>query len=551
MIRNWNLVTALLFFAAGVVLSVSAVNLQAQPPVVANSPGVVFIDKAETLDHWRANQDVTLTLDKAYRKTGLACLSVKFLIDKTKPGTAMFSRVGIGLTRVPESLQMYLLIPRWQKFTWGEARVRMIVQDADGTAVIAFLSGDYKKDNSVFPKPFYYLWPKIRVKLADREPYWPGANGKLDGIETITFEMPHRVEEFMFDGPFEFRLDEIAAVYPGAMESIEARVKQIAQRQAKLRATLASIRAKGTWRRYPTASLKVIDYFLDWSLAEAKEGKYVRAARNLEYIEALCDRLDTQLAAAVKGDIPWPESPPANCSNLKLRDGNYYDGRRPVYIHGFCGWAGPTEIAGIAEMGFNGISSEVNPHDTMPCPDVRRAPQGLIERIQACRANNMAFDALIQFHSIPDWIRQKYGNLTSSPLRLANNRFLPWDVSDANLRRLVKEQLEVVIPAIKGFDNLISYDLNNEVWYLMLGDFRPDDFRAWLKKKYTGIAALNAAWGTKFGTFDDVQYQASHPTAVDDLYRFNQDRVTDYYRWQVGEARKLDDTRPYYIKIHG
>jgi len=519
------------------------------------APGVVFVDRMESLDSWRWNDDVEPVLDKSYRKTGYGCINVKFTIDKSDPGTAWLSRPNVGLDRTPEYLQIYVLVPRWQKFAWGEARIRIIVQDADGTAKMTFLSGLYEgtdgRDSPIFPRPWYYTWPKMRVRMDSLEPYWPGGNGTLDGIETISLEMPHRVEEYMYDGKYEFRIDELAAVYPNAKEHIDAWSGRLAARAAALQTRLDAVTTEGTWRRYPQATIAVVDLFCGYAREEAAEDKPVRAARQLEYVESLCDDLEAKLTRVDQGEAVWPESVPSDNLHLKVVEGDFMDGDRPVYINGFCGWPSAADLATWVRMGLNGLAMECGPGHTMPSENQVQPPNHIVGLLKAAAENNMACDLLLTPHSIPACAREKWPDMSRSGLRVRRNQFLPWDVDSAGFRELLVRHMDVTIPAVKSFTNLLSYDLTNELWYLVLGDFEPDAFRRWLSGHYGSIEALNGAWGTAFESFEKVQYQAGVSRSAEDVFLYNRDRVTEFYRWLTAEMLNRDDTRLIYAKIHG
>jgi hypothetical protein len=145
----------------------------------------------------------------------------------------------------------------------------------------------------------------------------------------------------------------------------------------------------------------------------------------------------------------------------------------------------------------------------------------------------------------------KYPTLDADELRRKRNPFMPWSIDSADLKTIIGQHIQTLLPAIREFGNLTSYDVTNEMWYAMLGDYAIDDFRSYLASQYKTIAALNAAWGTAFADFADVVCPIDSPTAVADRYQFQEFRLNRFYRWCVDEIHKVDATRPIYSKIHG
>lgn len=79
-------------------------------------------------------------------------------------------------------------------------------------------------------------------------------------------------------------------------------------------------------------------------------------------------------------------------------------------------------------------------------------------------------------------------------------------------------------------------------------------FRVWLEKRYEGIDALNAAWGTAFWghryrSFDDViapldSESAQNPSLLLDFDRFSSDALLDHFRLERDALRRAGATAP-------
>lgn len=82
-----------------------------------------------------------------------------------------------------------------------------------------------------------------------------------------------------------------------------------------------------------------------------------------------------------------------------------------------------------------------------------------------------------------------------------------------------------------------------------------EHFRAWLRRRYASLQALNAAWGTVFWSaeFQDwaqveppiLNLAAPNPSHVLDYYRFSSDSVAAYQQMQVGLLREVVPARQF------
>jgi len=212
------------------------------------------------------------------------------------------------------------------------------------------------------------------------------------------------------------------------------------------------------------------------------------------------------------------------------------------------------------DMGFNGLSGGQGLSVTRPEEGKEGQPTGLINEAKMAEKYNLAYDVLLSPHDIPGWMHAKYPDLDPSHRRRGaapdqplspKNQYMPWNVDCEGLRKALADHVRICANALKASPAFTSWDLCNEMWYLCHGDFKADDFRARLKDRYKDIAALNTAWGTSFADFKDVQFQANSKVATADLYEYNQNRATEFFRWYTKELQKYDTNHVIYGKIHG
>jgi hypothetical protein len=527
---------------------------------LAVPPGVVFIDQMNSLDNWKADGTTKLAIVKTERKTGESSMFVRYIIDKDNPGTVWFARTNIGIDRAPSALQVFVNIPQSQRFTWYDfPKLRMVIQDKDGTAVYVDIDKFAARPVYEGGKSYYVPWAQVYLKKDLFYPLWPGRNGKLDGIETISFELPHRTEDFMKDGEFTMYLDELAAIFDNAEASVNETITELRKKNTEYEKELASL-PKGTWQRYPEALMGVIELFCTNALDEFKEGKPVRTARELGYLQELSNQIAQGLAEVKKGNNPWKDVTKAKYVGLTVKNGTYHDANGPVFITGFCGSVGAGEMKEFNRMGFNGFSSGCGPISTRPEEKKEVVPANIVAEAKMASENNLAYDILFSPHDTPGWALAKWPDIDPSARRRGaapdqplspKNQYMPWNVDHPEFRKILADHARIMSTALKGNPALASYDLCNEMWYLCHGDFDPSAFRARLQQRYQTIAALNKAWGTQFADFKDVQFQANSETSTADLYEYNQYRVTEFFRWYTAELRKHDDKHPIYGKVHG
>lgn len=521
-----------------VILAISSVAALAE-----GSPGVVFLDECEGLAPWRSNNAVTLSIDPIERKTGTGSLRADCAVVKSDPGACLLSR-RVDLDRVPRYWHFYVMLELDPRYGHENPKLRMIVQDGDGTALVADLDGKSRRPANIDP------WAHVTVDRDEFAPLYLGGNGVLDDVATIAFDLPHRAGEFRCDGVYVVRFDELTAVFDEAGAWIRGRCDALAGRLAELEAKLAAL-PEGVDTAYPGWDAAMIEMFVEHIRADLGEERHVRAARQLRFIEQLADDLAKQIDQAVGGQSPWAKAADVRRTGLTVRDGNFHNGETAVYPGGFCGHWGPEQLRRYASLGLTGLSTEIGPNSTLPEPEKTAVPQSMVELLDLAEELNLAFDLLLSPHYVPAWAFERYGDLDAGELRRKRNAFMPWNVDSEGLRELMSRHLAVVIPAVKDCPALASYDLSNELWYAMFGDFAPADFREFLVGKYGQIERLNAAWDGGFASFEQVEHQAGNPAAAADLYAYHHARVARFYRWYMDELGRHDASRPAYAKIHG
>ncbi|MBQ7525178.1 MAG: hypothetical protein IJT09_01965, partial [Abditibacteriota bacterium] len=298
---------------------------------------------------------------------------------------------------------------------------------------------------------------------------------------------------------------------------IETHARRVEAKRDALKSLLDRIKSKGFSCRYETASYTVVNQFIGYARKEAEEGKTDRAHNQLEYIESLSEETLASLEAIDKDPSKHIEYKVPNMSDISVKDGVCYSGGRPVFLVGVMGWFGPEDCETIYNTGFDYVSFEFPLSEDFD-PGKFAEKKTLLDSVAK---NNLALSVLLAPHYVDDVAREKYPNIDPTGLR-SRNLFTPWCIESDDFRAMVKDHVDYIVPKIRGYKNLVGYDLANELMYPVLPDF---DY-----KRFTESG---------FDYPDPWTAQAEYSKEV--MYRF-----MEYY---VGCVKTWDDTRPIFFKI--
>ncbi len=164
-------------------------------------------------------------------------------------------------------------------------------------------------------------------------------------------------------------------------------------------------------------------------------------------------------------------------------------------------------------------------------------------------------DAVCLEHGIPIRIQ----SIWNPELRMGVRRFL--ELFKAHYEPAVIEALnlgisgnwgESIYPAGGGFD---MQGVHTHIGWWCGDKYARTDFRRWLKNKYNNVVALNIAWETAFGGFEEVEpflpEDAPSRRAVTDLKDWYTGSMTDYAEFWVKTAREMYPELPIYLCTGG
>jgi beta-galactosidase GanA len=97
--------------------------------------------------------------------------------------------------------------------------------------------------------------------------------------------------------------------------------------------------------------------------------------------------------------------------------------------------------------------------------------------------------------------------------------------------------------------NILAYELQ----YICYCERSQQMFRIWLEQRHGTVARLNDAWGTHYGSFEEVvapptrnarPLPRTNRAQWYDWACFNQDRFSDYLVWVKSVIRRYDQATP-------
>ncbi len=185
-------------------------------------------------------------------------------------------------------------------------------------------------------------------------------------------------------------------------------------------------------------------------------------------------------------------------------------------------------------------------------------PQRLSEL--ANKASGNIGYVFLDHNNMPKWAREKYDNF-----RAGSRHYGKYDVDHPGARALYGALFKGMIPKMAGENyRQLGYMLFNEPSYPTaagawntggVSDYSKAKFKTWLRKKHESINDLNRLWETNFANFEDVNTIIPIDKAKQgtpewyDWSMFNNDRITDWFRFLVTEISKYDSEARFHIKL--
>ncbi len=253
---------------------------------------------------------------------------------------------------------------------------------------------------------------------------------------------------------------------------------------------------------------------------------------------------------------------------------------------------GKAHFPRLAELGFNALALDLafwnfDPQklESMNEEDIRKAL--LLDTLDAAYDNGMVVLVLFSFHYTPGWLFQRYpdAHLTKYDGSPGGAGWIDMCLDHPDFRRVAKQWLAFATSRLKDHPALLGYILWNEPHLSADYCYSPwtiSKFHTWLRDKYDSIESLNAAWGTTYTTFEQVQAPpprhaiqtfATYDQAVEgnieetekadtsglpladnsiawtDWMRFRQHNYAEFFHWETDVIKATDPQHPVTSKI--
>ena len=220
------------------------------------------------------------------------------------------------------------------------------------------------------------------------------------------------------------------------------------------------------------------------------------------------------------------------------------------FYFGVCGWSLGCYMKELSELGFNLVSTTVWPDcifDTngninndyinariLPTLDVANrygikvdvliapyTPQYLLKQYPQ-------WDAIIAGHGMSEEILEKH---EKSKGRIAGHGFLKASIINPEYRKMCRNFVSYVTKKLKNYPALASYCLANEPQFEDYSTPMQEQFRKFLKQKYTNITLLNSVWETNYPNWTEIIMDRTNS-----YNRTNNVRFMDWveFNWKTG-----------------
>ena len=322
-----------------------------------------------------------------------------------------------------------------------------------------------------------------------------------------------------------------------------------------LEAQLEQARSDGVAVAYPQADITTARMFCQFCRDDVENGRVPRASEVAREVGEILDRAEREMRRGIAVPVLKSGSP------VEIRDGSLWGtctlgGReetRPVFLTGYGHFSRVVEdLPLLSKMGINVIQIEIGPssivfEDRVNSDAIR---QRILPALDRARDNGARVCLLISPHYFPDWAYKKWPELA-----VERGGFLKVATDAPQVRDIYRQQLEALIPLIKDHPALQSICLSNEPvsFHSEQDPFRKPLWRAYIEHKHGTVAALNAAYGTQYASFDDVPHPkmefGENPAALYDGVRFNQECFSGWHAWMVDTIHAMAPSLPCHAKV--
>jgi Beta-galactosidase len=317
----------------------------------------------------------------------------------------------------------------------------------------------------------------------------------------------------------------------------------------RLAGKLDACRAAGQDIAYPDAALAVAQIFCRFSRYDAGHPALREAAmRSMTYVGQMLDAELRKADEVLAGRTNYPVIPPwRSAIGATWHDGVFWSGGRPIFLSGFNWDASEArhDPALLKRLGVNltdgMLQGSMQSDGSFRDADFKDNQGRYLGQMDA---SSLAVDCLLGVNP-PRWMMIATPGLAQ---RGYGNGF-NYVIEHPQAAAYREQVLDHYVPLYAAQPSFFAVDLANEPAFQGPSTLMFEHWRAWLRRKYDNLAALNRAWGTQFESFQAIDRFPSEPkvmrsqwdrAAVDfskpgargmhyDWCAFNNERISDFF----------------------
>jgi beta-galactosidase len=321
-------------------------------------------------------------------------------------------------------------------------------------------------------------------------------------------------------------------------------------------------------------TLRTSELFLKWALwdeenvdintdAYLEHSKYksqaVTLAENLPTfqrtsVDIILDKAIEELIKVNSGIIVRKPVPLVDFNKVVIKDGQFKVDNTPVFLSAYT-WKPDDEQSNTY---FGNLNSQ------FIAPSYITNEQGAVNQSRFNDINNSIDERIgqvfVAHKNIPQWAYNAYSNFEDG-----SRLFHKYDIDHEGAKTLFSQLFEKFVPALQGKrSSELGYMLFNEPSFFTqeglwnsggVSEKTIVKFKTWLSEQHNSITALNTLWGSAFTSFDDITItipmssnRKGSPIWYDWM-RFNQIRVTQWFKFLDSEIKKNDQAAKTHIKL--
>lgn len=347
------------------------------------------------------------------------------------------------------------------------------------------------------------------------------------------------------------------------LAGVQARIDALRNDLSAYSNLYAKVVAAGCDTVYPKAWLTMLQMFIPQCESDLKRGDPARVLRNTDYLKGIYEKATAyakRILADPSAQMFVPQDDP---SAIKIRDGFYRVGDRPVFLWGPCTfWYLRDQTPYVVGLGFNSVCTELGGAEFAPDDFTSRRAK---EAYSVMKAYHDAGIRLNVNPGVPDLQltgadarRSKFLAANPDVKNMDPNNFLPFVVQHPAVREAIRNGYAKSIPGWSRyslFDGIHSLWLWNEPWYLNYSERTRRDFiNEYLKPLYgNDIAKLNKRWKSNYAGFDDIKLiqwpDPANYAPWNDFQTFRDNLLADFFKSLHDEARKYRPDLPTHVKF--